>query len=141
VQLSNPPQKRAQMAATAWARRRLLAVGWVIRDGCRINTYNRAQRRKSLVSYIWNDGLTSDAALNLFRPKSFLISRMDRASSNDGPTHQRSTSGWLIGWRGLRQDSSERSGVRGHVVRPMILDEYTPFPSFAASPEFFVIIH
>jgi hypothetical protein len=141
VQQSNPPQKRAQMAATAWTRRRLLAVSWVIRDGCRIKTYNRAQRRKSLVSYTWNDGLTSDAALNLFRPKVFLISRMGRASSNDGPTHRRRTSGWLIGWRGLRQDFSERSGVRGYVVRLMILDECTPFASFAASPEFFLIIH
>jgi hypothetical protein len=95
----------------------------------------------SLVSYTWNDGLISDAALNLFRPKVFLISRMGRASSNDGPTHRRSTSGWRIGWEGLRQDSSERSAVRGHVVRPMILEECTPFPLFPVSHEFFVIIH
>ena len=95
----------------------------------------------SLVSYTQNEGLTSDAALNFFRPKVFLISRMGRASSNDGPTHRRRTSGWLIGWRGLRQNSSERSGLRGRVVEPMILDKCTHFPLFAALPEFFVIIH
>ena len=95
----------------------------------------------SLVSYTQNEGLTSDAALNFFRPKVFLISRMGRASSNDGPTHRRSTSGWRIGWTSLRQDSSERSGVRGRVVELMILDNCTRFQLFAALPEFFVIIH